>query len=96
MALQTLDDFSHRCGQVFELAAAADLKLQLLLVEAIALPMPAVGARQPFSLMFEGPPAPLLPQCIYRVGPANEDAEDLFLVPVGADSRAVRYQAIFT
>ncbi len=55
-------------------------------------------ARQPFSLIFEGPTEPIFPQRIYRLEhPAMDDALELFLVPVGrSEKNGVRYQAVFT
>lgn len=96
MSTLSLDDFSALRGEVFETAAGDGSLLPLRLVTAEPLAMPAAHGRQPFSLMFEGPPQPLLPQRIVRLDRAAADALDIFLVPVGCDARAARYQAIFT
>ncbi|MBB2488239.1 hypothetical protein H5407_23675, partial [Mitsuaria sp. WAJ17] len=51
--------------------------------------------RQPFSLLFEGPPQPVLPQRIYRISHPQLDAMEIFLVPVGRSESATQYEAIF-
>ena len=50
------------------------------------------GGRAPFSLVFQGGPAPPLPQRIHRVEHAALGALEIFLVPIGPD----RYEAVFT
>ena len=51
--------------------------------------------RAPFSLLFHGPPSPVLPQRIYRLEHAALGAFDLFLVPLGPDRAGMRYEAVF-
>ncbi len=96
MAEVSLTQFVPLRGERFDLsfdAAAEPLSAEL--VEAQALPLPAFNGRQPFSLVFAGPVAPLLPQQTYRIAHPGLPALDLFLVPVAADARGVRYQAVF-
>jgi hypothetical protein len=55
------------------------------------------GARRaPFSVVFRGPPAPVLPQRIYRLEHGRIGAFELFLVPIGPDGSGMRYEAVFT
>jgi hypothetical protein len=60
----------------------------------------AVGApgsrRAPFSIVFRGPPAPVLPQRIYHLEHGEIGALELFLVPVGPDGGGMRFEAVFT
>jgi hypothetical protein len=94
--MPTLDDFAPLRGERFELAIDAGSALSAELVEAQALPQPAFNGRQPFSLVFSGPPAPVLPQRIYRLAHQRLPALDIFLVPLAADAVGVRYQAVFS
>ncbi len=94
-ALQ-LDDFAPLCGEVFTLTVDGERTLLMRLIEAAALPMPQFKGRQAFSLMFDGPAEPQLPQRIYRLEHAGRPSLEIFLVPVAADQGSVRYQAIFT
>ena len=54
------------------------------------------GGRQPFSLIFRGPPAPLLPQAIYALQHAGLGVLEIFVVPIARGAEGVSYQAIFT
>lgn len=96
MDLPTLDDFAPLRGQHFVLAVSPEQTLSAELLEAKALPQPALNGRQAFSLLFGGPPEPLLPQRIYRLVHECLPALDVFLVPVAADRAGVRYQAVFS
>jgi len=49
-------------------------------------------SRRQFSIVFQGGPAPPLPQRIYRIEHEQLGAADIFLVPIAAD----RYEAVFT
>jgi hypothetical protein len=96
MTPPSLVDFAPLCGERFMLMVGPDQALGAELLEAQALPQPPLNGRQPFSLVFGGPPAPLLPQRIYQVAHAQLPALELFLVPVAADPSGVRYQAVFS
>jgi hypothetical protein len=72
--------------------------LDLVLVEARNLsPRPGDPGprRDPFSLMFLGPTAPVLPQRIYALENEAFGRLEIFLVPIGADADGVKYEAIF-
>ena len=49
----------------------------------------------PFSLVLRGPRAPLLPQATYRLEHPRLGPIELFLVPIGQDAEATRYEATF-
>ncbi|HEV6968245.1 MULTISPECIES: DUF6916 family protein [Roseateles] len=51
--------------------------------------------RPPFSLTFEAPAEPALPQRIYRLEHPQLDAVDLFLVPVARTATGLHYEAVF-
>jgi hypothetical protein len=70
--------------------------LELRLAEVAGTGDPArPDGRVPFSLLFRGPAAPILPQRIYRLEHARLGALDLFLVPLEPDAAGARYEAIF-
>lgn len=95
----TLQHFMPLLGQRFDVQVDPGNAVGTELAEATALPSPAVGAgREAFSLMFKGPPQPVLPQRIYRV--AHDGGAlaplDLFIVPVRGSADAIWYEAVFT
>ncbi len=93
----SLSDFAGLAGEPFALAGEGlETGLQVELVEAKALPQPAFQGREPFTLLFQGPASPILPQRTYRVAHRCLPALDVFLVPIGADAAGVRYQAVFS
>ena len=74
--------FSPCVGQTFE-AVLTDGRLPLTLAEARPLGAARPGAtREPFALIFHGPPALRLPQRIYRLEHATLGAMEIFLVPI--------------
>ena len=56
----------------------------------------AKGQIEPFSLVFETSGDLIYEQNTYQVKNAEMDEFPLFLVPVGADEKGVRYEAVFT
>jgi hypothetical protein len=57
---------------------------------------PARGLRQEsFSLLFNGPEHPFLPQCTYRFEHDQLGQFDLFVVPIGREQAAFQYQVVF-
>lgn len=90
----TLAMFEPLVGDTFALDAGAGEPLELVLTAATpAGEQP--GGRAPFSLAFHGPREPLLPQSIYRLEHAALGALEIFVVPLGQDADATRYEAIF-
>ena len=96
MDLPTLDDFALLRGERFAMSIEPGEPLSAELLEAQALPQPPFNGRQPFSLIFAGPPVPVLPQRIYRLTHERLPVLEIFLVPVSADVTGVRYQAVFS
>lgn len=90
------DDFRDLGGplRVELLADGAPVTLELA-VEAVN-PLPPHRLRAaPFSLLLLGPPKPLLPQATYRLAHPRRGHVEIFLVPVGQDAAATRYEATF-
>lgn len=93
----SVDHFAPLQGQHFALSLgeAEEPLLNAVLVQAQALHQPVFHGRQPFSLLFTGPPEPVLPQRIYRLAHAQLPPLDVFLVPLAASATQVHYQAVF-
>jgi uncharacterized protein DUF6916 len=95
----TLAAFQDQLGKVFRLdpgGGAPGLNVALIEARDLTRADSAPGPRRsPFSLVFLGPPGPILPQRIY---PLTNDAMgrlEIFLVPIGSDANGVQYEAIF-
>ena len=90
------DDFRALDGPlelVFD-DAGASVTLQLFVAAVDALPEHRLR-EHPFSLVLRGPPTPVLTQAIYALRHPRLGVIELFLVPVGQDSQATRYEALF-
>ena len=102
LAALTHDDFDPHTGTGFELSADDSRAIRLTLHEVKSrgkTPSAAGGgpARQSFSLLFvASADAPDLPQGVYHLEHASLGALDLFIVPVGPEEGAMRYEAVFT
>ncbi len=95
----TYDDFSGRSGERFEVHHdGTDLALVLVATELGSEPGgpgPDGQERRQFSVIFEGPSNPVLPQATYALAHAELDELALFLVPLGRDAGGTRYEAAF-
>lgn len=100
--LTTFADHLHETFRVYPDAANAQHAFEFVLVEANDLrteghrSASAPQRRAPFSIVFRGPPTPILPQRIYRLVHAEIGEFELFLVPIGPDEQGMRYEAVFT
>ena len=92
----TIETFAPRIGERFRVSAGDGQAMDAKLIEATPLGASAGGGRQPFSIVFLGPAAPVWPQRIYRVEHEALDPVELFLVPIGPRDGGMQYQAIFT
>jgi hypothetical protein len=90
----TVDTFEGRVGDGFRLASD-DETLDVTLAECERLGGSALE-REPFSLVFLGPRAPVLPQRVYRLEHDELGELELFLVPIAQEADGTRYEAIFT
>ena len=96
----TYDVFAGRVGDTFTMDLGAGRTQPVVLAEATQ--SSEAGGRGPdgqsrlqFSLVFHGPATPTLPQSIYRLVHEELGELDLFLVPIGPDADAMRYEAAF-
>jgi Domain of unknown function (DUF6916) len=93
----TSKHFAPLMNQSFELReAGATLAFELIVAEALGGQARSGHNRQPFHLIFRGPPAPLLPQRIYALHHAAIGLLEIFLVPIGPDDRGQCYEAVFS
>jgi Domain of unknown function (DUF6916) len=88
----SMDTFVPRVGETFSIYIdeASPLEAELVSVEAYK-----EGGSQ-YSIVFRGPPAPVLPQRTYRIQHPALGRLDLFIVPVGPDHAGMRYEAVFS
>jgi hypothetical protein len=93
----TADDFRPRVGDTYKLGAGEDRAVEVVLAQVDEFAMGPGGTRVPFSIVFHGPPEPVLLQGIRRVETPDGDSLEVFLVPIGPDSAsgAMRYEAAF-
>ncbi len=87
----TLTRFEPLVGSRFTLRLDNSAELPAQLIDASA---GRSGAKS-FSLTFEAPAEPALPQRIYRIEHPQLDAMDLFLVPVARTAAGLHYEAVF-
>ncbi len=92
----TYGDFFERVGEEFRVPADG-AGIAIVLVEATDLTRPESPApgRRPFSLIFRGPRAPVLPQRTWPLEHPTLGRLEIFLVPIGPDGAGMRYEAIF-
>lgn len=92
----TLASFEPLVGSQFTLWLDDATQLPALLLQARATPGSTTD-REPFSLTFEAPAEPALPQSIYRLAhPGFTAGLDIFLVPVARSANGLHYEAIFS
>src|SRR6185369_17124085 len=98
----TLDAIAPLVGQTFRLrlddGAAIEIVLESVTESPVTAWQPPDGApdRQPFTLLFRGPPQFVLPQRIYRFEHETLGELDLFIVPIGRTPAGVNYEAVFS
>jgi hypothetical protein len=91
----TLETFAPVVGEAFTVGGEGGAKVELLLVEATAKDMGPHAPRPPFSLLFQGPAEPVLPQATYRFEHGSLGAMGIFIVPLGRDEHGATYEAVF-
>lgn len=91
----TLDFFSGRVGARFTLRHPGG-ELELALAECRGLGWARPGGREAFTLLFVGPPAPVVAQQMVTLVHPEFRIEDLFVVPLGPGPAGMRYEAVFT
>jgi hypothetical protein len=90
-------DFAGLVGEEFEVPDAGQV-LRLVRADELEAPGgrgPDGRTRQQFSLLFHGPLASALEQGTVRMVSAGLGEQYVFLVPLGPDGDAMRYEAAF-
>jgi len=93
MRALTWDDFADAAGSVYQVAVGEE-QVELTLEQATEI---ASAGREggSFRLDFLGPGDPMLQQAIYPFRRGEADPFEIFIVPVGRNSRGTQYEAIF-
>ena len=89
------EDFRDKVGECFALPELRSSAMALTLKEAEPLPRGLPGRRPPFSLVFVGKHAVVLPQRLYQLEHTALGPVSIFLVPIGRNADGVCYQATF-
>lgn len=98
----TIDTFAPLAGQRFRLHVEGHEPLEMTLGSVTEIPVSgwrpddAADHRQPFSLVFLGPPQVVLPQAIYRFEHDELGAFEIFIVPIGRTAQSVSYEVVFS
>ena len=97
----TLERFQPYVNDTFQLTTISGQSLQANLIEAVAVGSPpapnnGVTERQAFSLIFHIADAAYLEHQIFTLTHDTLSEMALFLVPIGQDSKGVKYEAMFT
>jgi len=92
----TAETFAEILGDGFRVHDEDGRVYDLRLAAAVPVGLAPTGGRAPFSILFRGPAAPILPQRIYAVEHETLGRFELFLVPLGPDDAGARYEAVFT
>ncbi len=95
-----LADFLPHVGSAFTIAFPdGTLELTLGAVEPHGVRAPRSDVpelrKEPFSLVFLGPPRPILPQRTWDLCHPVLGAQGIFLVPIGPSEGRMRYEAVF-
>ncbi len=91
-----LQQFTPLLGQSFTFAAEGVEPWQAELRQARGTGGVAYQGREPFTLLFRGPPKVVRPQMSYRLAGGPRPVPEIFLVPVGANADGVNYEAVFS
>lgn len=91
-----IEDFLERVGEEFRVVTD-EVAVGLVLVEVTDLARRDGSGprRSPFSLIFRGPLAPVMPQRTYGLEHASLGRLEIFIVPIGPDASGMRYEAVF-
>jgi len=97
----THDQAATYAGTVFNLQRDGEAPLELKLTSVDRLlpnrPRSPRMKRDPFSMFFNGPGEPLLPQGMYDLQSDAVTLKNLFIVPIGRnEDGTLDYEAVFT
>ena len=93
----SVETFAGREGETFAIRFKdGTIELKLAAVEGMPEDWGRTDKRIPFSVVFEGPLEHVLPQRTWPLDHAELGRLEIFLVPLGPEGDAMRYQAVFT
>lgn len=92
------EDWERYLNENFQLNSESPIAtpLHLTLIAVSGYGQRQGGNREAYSLLFLGPPQPVLPQRIYSLGHAGMGEVEIFLVPIGYQQGGIGYEAVFT
>jgi hypothetical protein len=92
----TLARFQKALKTAFRVLAKEAAWVELRLDEVVRRDPSSGGeVNESFSLLFQGPREPFLPQRIYSFQHEEMGAFDLFIVPISEEREGFRYEAVF-
>ena len=94
----TQDDFAPRLNETFRIHVEGrePIDTELTEVRGLVPPDDDPDRRQPFSLIFEGPPDAPLQQGIYRLENETLGEVGVFVVTLGPYKKKMRHEVVFT
>lgn len=93
----TEEEFSRHLSTSFDVQLGDSQQVELKLAEVAGYkerPEEEQGMER-FSLYFEGPAEPFLPQNTYTLRHERMGTHDIFIVPIARTADGFRYQAVF-
>jgi len=94
LTTMTAEDFSALKGTEFTTVSLdTEIKLELMEIKKLGQGERSGGA---YSLLWQGPTSPILPQATYRIFQEQIGEHDFFLVPVAEKDAGIQYEAVFT
>ena len=91
----TQETFAPHVGSTFHIRLNPQETVPVELAEITEFPDHEGPRRAPFSLIFRGAHSFVLPQRTYQIENEKIPSLELFLVPIGPDSKGMRYEAVF-
>jgi hypothetical protein len=94
------NDFTKYLNDTFYLSSDSEEPIEAELIEVTEIETNEVSTgsnnkRNSFSIVFSGPPQPVLPQGIHALQHTEMGPLSLFIVPIGSDKKGMRYEAVF-
>jgi hypothetical protein len=88
-------EFSKHVNTKFRIASEQPIDLELAEVKGYLSKAHEQSGMERFSVFFNGPGEPFLPQRVYTLEHEHMGAFELFLVPVAKNENGFRYEAVF-
>jgi hypothetical protein len=100
LEMLTLARFTEALNQRFRVLLNEGQQLEMELAQVTpgrggTTPGPGGGPYESFSVIFNAPGGPMLPQGTYSFEHEQMGQFDLFIVPVGREGGSIQYQAVF-